>query len=103
MTEPQRTMLLDLISEWAGIVNDAYAAPRMAEIKADLDDTYFAWNGPTTHAPGRNGAAYFRVQGPKLVIEFAPQEPGGDLTMHVHTIYRDPANAYGRAFFGHPA
>ena len=27
-------MLLDVISEWAGIINDAYAAPRMAEIKA---------------------------------------------------------------------
>ncbi|WP_213772769.1 DUF3500 domain-containing protein [Bradyrhizobium sp. dw_78] len=102
MTERQRTMLFDLISEWAGIVNDAYAAPRIAEIKAGLDDTYFAWNGPATHEPGRNGAAYFRVQGPKLVIEFAPQAPGGDLTMHVHTIYRDSTNAYGRAFLEHP-
>jgi hypothetical protein len=103
MTELQRRMLLDLISEWAGIVNDTYAAPRMAEIEAGLDDTYFAWSGPTTPEPGRNGAAYFRIQGPKVIIEFAPQEIGWDLTMHVHTIYRDPANAYGRAFFEHPS
>jgi len=94
----QRNMLFDLISEWAGIVNDTYAAPRLAEIRAGLDDTFFAWSGPQTHEPNRNGASYFRIQGPNLVIEFSPQEPGGDPTMHVHTIYRDPANAYGRAF-----
>lgn len=94
----QRAMLLDLIGEWAGIVNDAYAGPRMAQLKAGLDDTYFAWSGPQTHAPGRNGAAYYRIQGPRVLIEFSPQAPGGDVTMHVHTVYRDPADAYGRAF-----
>jgi Protein of unknown function (DUF3500) len=96
MTPRQQAMLFDLIFEWAGIVNETYATPRLAEIKVGLDDTFFAWSGPTTHAPERNGAAYFRIQGPKLFIEFSPQQPGGDLTQHVHTIYRDPANAYGR-------
>ena len=97
MNDQQRTMLLDLIMEWAGIINDAYAAPRLAEVKAGMDDTYFAWSGPTTHEPGKNGSAYYRIQGPKLVIEFSPQGVGGDPTMHVHTIYRDPTNDYGRA------
>ena len=101
MNERQRTMLLDVISEWAGIVNDAYATPRMAEIKADLDDTWFAWSGATTHEPGKNGSAYYRIQGPKLVIEFSPQG-GGDPTMHVHTMYRDPTNDYGIKFYGCP-
>jgi hypothetical protein len=93
----QQAMLFALILEWAGIVNDDYAEPRLAEIKSSLGDTYFAWSGPTTHEADHNGASYFRVQGPRLFIEFSPQEPGGDLTMHVHTIYRDPLNAYGRA------
>ena len=96
MTDKQRAMLLDVISEWAGIINDAYMKPRMAEIKAGLEDTYFAWSGPTTHETGRNGSAYYRIQGPKLVVEFSPQG-GGDSTMHVHTIYRDPTNDYGTA------
>ena len=100
MNEHQRTMLLDVISEWAGIVNDAYAAPRMAEIKAGLNDTWFAWSGPTTHEPDRNVGAYYRIQGPKLVIEFSPQGGGGDPTMHVHTMYRDPTNDYGIRFTG---
>jgi hypothetical protein len=98
MNEKQRAILLDLISEWANIVDDQFAAARMEEIKSGLGDTWFAWSGPTTHEPGKNGAAYYRIQGPKLVIEYAPQRLGGDLTMHLHTMYRDPTNEYGRAF-----
>jgi hypothetical protein len=100
LNERQRAMLLDVISEWAGIVNDTYAVPRMAEIKGDLNDTYFAWSGPTTHEPGRNGSAYYRIQGPKVIIEFSPQGVGGDSTNHVHTVYRDPTNDYGVKFTG---
>jgi hypothetical protein len=96
----QRAMLLDLIGQWAGILNEAYSAPRLAEIKSGLDETYFAWSGPLTHAPGKNGSAYYRIQGPKLLIEFSPQGVGGDPTMHVHTMYRDPTNDYGAALLG---
>ena len=86
----QQTMLMDLVREWAGIANDALAAPRMDEIRASLPQTYFAWSGPTTNG----SAAYFRIQGPTLVIEYAPQR-GVD---HIHTIYRDPTNDYGARF-----
>jgi len=90
LATPQQTMLMDLVHEWAGIMNDAFAEPRMAEIKANLPNTYFAWSGPTTNG----SAAYFRVQGPTLVIEYAPQ---GSVD-HIHTIYRDPTNDYGATF-----
>ena len=63
MNEHQRAMLLDLISEWAGIIHESAAAARMAEIKADIDETWFAWSGPTTVTPGRNITAYYRIQG----------------------------------------
>ena len=92
----QKEMLLDLISEWVGILNDVHSASRIAEVQNGLDNTCFAWSGPLEHELGRNGASYFRIQGPNLFIEFSPQFPGGDLTMHVHTIYRDPSRAYGR-------
>jgi hypothetical protein len=98
MTEHQRTMLLDVISEWAGIIHESAAAARMAEIKAGLNQTWFAWSGPTTATPGSNITAYYRIQGPNLVIEYAPQRLGGDPAMHVHTMYRDPTNDYGRKF-----
>jgi hypothetical protein len=96
MNEKQRAMLLDVVSEWVNIADERSAATRMAEVKAGLDDTWFAWSGATTAEPGKNITAYFRIQGPRLVIEYAPQRLGGDLSMHVHTIYRDPTNDYGR-------
>jgi hypothetical protein len=87
LSPPQQTLLVGIIREWAGIPTDAFAEPRMAEITSKLADTFFAWSGPTTNG----SAAYFRIQGPTLVIEYAPQ--GG--VDHIHTIYRDPTNDYG--------
>jgi len=96
MNGKQRAMLVDLIAEWSDIINESAASARMSELKADLNETWFAWSGPTDFEPGSNITAYYRVQGPHLVIEYAPQqdEPGN----HVHTIYRDPTNDYGRQF-----
>ena len=96
MNDKQRAMLLELIAEWAGIINENSASARMTELRADLNETWFAWSGPTTFEPGTNITAYYRVQGPHLVIEYAPQkdEPAN----HIHTIYRDPTNDYGRQF-----
>lgn len=90
LTPAQQTMLLDLVHEWAGFTTDAFTEPRMAEIRAALPQTYFAWSGPTTNG----SVAYFRIQGPALVIEYAPQ---GSVD-HIHTIYRDPTNDYGAKF-----
>ena len=90
LSAPQQGMLMDLVREWAGIANDALAAPRMDEIRARLPETYFAWSGPTT----AGSASYFRIQGPTLVLEYAPQR-GVD---HIHTIYRDPTNDYGAGY-----
>ena len=84
----QQAKLLDIVGEWVNIVPGDSAAARMAEIKANLGETYFAWSGPTT-----NGSpAYYRIQGPTLVIEYAPQ--GG--TDHIHTVIRDHSNDYGQ-------
>jgi hypothetical protein len=88
LTEAQRGLLLELIGAWVNILPEGAAASRMGEIKAKLDDTHFAWYGPTADG----SAAYYRVQGPTLVIEYAPQ--GG--TNHIHTIIRDPSNDYGK-------
>ena len=60
----------------------------MAALKAKIDETYFAWYGPTTNG----SAAYYRIQGPSLLIEYAPQGS----TNHIHTIIRDPSNDYGK-------
>jgi len=85
-----RAQLLDLIGEWVRIIGDEAAAAKTAEAKASLDDTYFAWGGPTTNGSG----AYFRIQGPTVFIEYAPQGNSPSSTDHIHTIYRDPTNDY---------
>jgi hypothetical protein len=90
-TAAQGEMLLDLVGEWVNILNDQAAAAKMVEIRRNLRDTYFAWAGSTTNGK----AAYFRVQGPTLLIEYAPQGANDSSTDHIHTIYRDPTNDYG--------
>jgi hypothetical protein len=42
MNAIQQTILLDLVGEWAGIINEPASAVRMAEIKANLSATWFA-------------------------------------------------------------
>ncbi len=97
LTAAQREMLWDLAHEWVGILNDEASTAKMAEIKSNIAETWFAWSGPS--GPNSNGkAAYFRIQGPTLLIEYSPQRVRGasDLdTKHIHTIFRDPTNDYG--------
>jgi hypothetical protein len=85
----QRALLLDLVSEWVNILNADASAAKMAEIEKNLPETWFAWQGQTTNG----NRMYFRVQGPTVLIEYAPQGQTG--TDHIHTIYRDPTNDYG--------
>ncbi|MFO0964077.1 MAG: DUF3500 domain-containing protein [Gemmataceae bacterium] len=83
----QQALLLDLIGAWINIVEPDEARARMASIKGKIGETYFAWSGPTE----KGSAVYFRIQGPTVVIEYAPQ--GG--TDHIHTVIRNPEDDYG--------
>ena len=100
MNADQQAAFMKVISHYTGLANDEDGAARTAEIKAALDQTYLAWYGPTT----AGSAAYFRVTGPTIVIEYSPQgDPQGDktpTTMHIHGIYRDPTNDYGAKYTG---
>lgn len=95
LNDAQRKLLLDLIGEWSGIIYDTAATEKMNEIKSNLADTWFVWSGPLEAAK-----AYFRIQGPTVIIEYAPQKLGGDVTMHLHSMYRDPTNDYGKKLAG---
>ena len=117
MTAAQKELLLDLTSAWVNIIDDQTAAAKMAEVRKNIDKTYFLWSGDTTVS----GKAYFRVQGPTVWIEYSPQTVGGPGSIggrggrgggrgnfdadpnrqldptHVHTVYRDFTNDYGKA------
>jgi len=91
LSADQQNLLLELLNTRVGLLNDEDAALKMAEIRTGLNDTYFAWSGPT--AVG--SASYFRIQGPTVIMEYSPQSMGGDATNHIHSMYRDPQNDYG--------
>ncbi|NJR42972.1 MAG: DUF3500 domain-containing protein, partial [Akkermansiaceae bacterium] len=64
----------------------------LSELQANVRETYFAWSGPTT--PG--SVAYFRIQGPTLVVEYDNTARGAN---HVHTVWRDPRGDFGDDVF----
>jgi hypothetical protein len=100
LTDRQRALLLELIGEYVGNLRDGHAAVKMAEVRAHLDETYFAWIGDT----GSDAVFYYRVHSPVILIEFDHQGPialPGDRTVptreHVHTVVRTPnGNDYGK-------
>ncbi len=93
LDESQRKLLLELVRARVGILNQTHASVTMSRISSELDQTWFSWYGPTDVG----SASSFRIQGPSVLIEYAPQHMGGDSTNHTHAMYRDPANDYGAA------
>jgi hypothetical protein len=94
MTDAQKTLFLALIKSRLSILNDDDLAVKMIEVQKDLNKTYFSWYGPTT----AGSAAYFRITGSTVMIEFSPQSNDGEPTNHLHNMYRDPSNDYGAAW-----
>lgn len=94
MSDAQKTQLLTLIKDRLGALNADALAPKLKVIEKNLNETYFAWYGPTS----AGSASYYRVTGPSVIIEFSPQILGADPANHLHSLYRDPTNDYGAAW-----
>jgi hypothetical protein len=99
LTPTQRRLLLDLIEEYVGNMNERHAKLRMKEVEAHLDETYFAWIGET----GPDAVFYYRVHSPVILIEFdhqgpiALEGPPAPSRRHVHSVVRTPnGNDYGK-------
>ncbi len=96
MDEGQRDLLLMAIHMWVGLQPQENAVPRMSQIKAQLEETSFAWTGGNAV----NTPCYMRIQGPDLIIEL--HSSGGNVgdnasgMGHYHTIYRNPNKEYGQ-------
>ena len=99
----QRQQLVDLIGLYVGNIDDGHARVKMDEVRAHLDQTWFAWIGRTE--PG--SVFYYRIHSPVVLIEFDHQRPVGlrhmvkDPTVptleHIHTVVRTPnGNDYGK-------
>ena len=90
-SDAQRARLVDLVGEWIDVLPASARAARLAEIEADFDATYFTWFG----ALPVDGKIYFRVQGPRLILEFLTETNVGADEGHYHSMYRDPTREYG--------
>jgi len=96
LSDEQKVLLLEVIRARLGFINDDDFGAKMVTVEAELDDAYFGWWGPQ----GTPGTAYFRVTGPSIVLEYAPQRTRGGEADHVHSMYREPANDYGAQWIG---
>jgi hypothetical protein len=92
LTARQRGMLRRLVEEYVRNAEPSAAEELLSAIDATGWDTLrLSWRG-ALGGPGEN--FYYRVQGPRIVIELTHQP------QHIHTIVRDPANDYGEQWLG---
>ena len=95
----QRRLLLAVVDEYVGNIDNGHAKVKMSEVEKHLDRTYFAWIGGTTE----ESVYYYRIHSPVVLIEFDHQrrvapfrsrEPSRD---HIHAVIRTPnGNDYGK-------
>ena len=84
----QRDLLRTLLAAYRGRVPDGLAPQADYADDAALDDVWFAWAGPA--GPGQ--PHYYRVQGPRLLIEYDNTQRHAN---HAHSVWRDPEADFG--------
>lgn len=103
LNKTQKSILLDLIQEYVGNVDENHANVKMNEVKKYLNDTYFSW----VQTDGVDDLFYYRIHSPVILIEFDHQIPvavydrtkprPGPVKYHIHTVVRTPnGNDYGK-------
>lgn len=89
----QMNLLRALVEEYVGNAGLDSAAAQLELIDgAGWDELWFSWRGPVD----LHGQFYYRVHGPRLLIEYNRQEP-----THDHSVMRDPLNDYGEDWLEH--
>jgi hypothetical protein len=91
LSDAQKTLLTNAIKTYVNDVADTDAAKILAAYTADLNNTYILYSG-TTALTTRND--YFRIDGPRIWIEFSVQ--GGIVIsgVHYHSVWRDRVTDY---------
>ena len=86
----QQAALMTLIQHYIDTFKKPLAAKQRARIRgAGLDSIHFSWAGSLKP----NEPHYYNVQGPTFLLEYVNFQNGAN---HVHAVWRDPANDYGR-------
>jgi hypothetical protein len=85
----QKAQLRKLIETYADNFEAPLRAARLARAEEGFDSIRFAWAGSAE----RGKQHYYRVQGPKFLIEYDASQNDGN---HVHTVWRDYEGDFGR-------
>ncbi|MGI9261061.1 MAG: DUF3500 domain-containing protein [Woeseiaceae bacterium] len=89
----QMRLLQALVSEYVRNADFDAAEAQLELINAaGWEELWFSWSGPVD----TNGEFYYRVHGPRILIEYNRQNPN-----HDHAIIRDPQNDYGEDWLAH--
>ena len=89
----QRDLLRALLAAYLGRVPDGLAPQADYAGDAALDAVHLAWAGPT----GPSQPHYYRLQGPRLLIEYDNTQRHAN---HAHSVWRDPAADFGYDVLG---
>jgi hypothetical protein len=90
MSAAQRQVLVGLIRQYVDRLPEEVAGAQAARVLgADLGAMHFAWAGGAE----RGQPHYYRIQGPRLLIEYDDTQ---DNANHIHAVYRDPEGDFGR-------
>ncbi len=84
----QRDLLRALLAAYLGRIPDGLSPQPDYADDAALDAVHLAWAGPT--GPGE--PLYYRLQGPRLLIEYDNTQRHAN---HAHSVWRDPAADFG--------
>ena len=89
LSEAQRAQLVKLIEVYARTFERSLADARMARVReGGVENLRFGWAGRPPRPPH-----YYRVQGPRFLIEYDASQDGGN---HIHTVWRDFNGDFGR-------
>ena len=90
LDDKQRALLLRLIETYAGSFEPGLAQARLARVReGGVENIRFGWAGATE----RGKQHYYRIQGPKFLLEYDASQNDGN---HVHTVWRDYSGDFGR-------
>jgi len=84
----QRDMLRALLASYLGRIPDGLSPQPDYDDAGALDAVHLAWAGPT--GPGE--PLYYRLQGPRLLIEYDNTQRRAN---HAHSVWRDPTADFG--------
>ncbi|HWD42615.1 MAG TPA: DUF3500 domain-containing protein [Actinomycetota bacterium] len=94
MLPQQRALLEGLLDQYLGRLPGPLAALERERVAGErLEAVHFGWAGGAE----RGQPHYYRLQGPRLLIEYDNVQDGAN---HVHSVWRDPEGDFGQSSAG---